>query len=57
VTTDRPLARPTTIRPLRPADLAGLGIAPECYATRMWLGAPPLWRADMVFGVFNFGVA
>jgi GNAT superfamily N-acetyltransferase len=37
--------------------LAGLGINAERYVTRMWLGAPPRWRADMIFGVFNFGVA
>lgn len=37
--------------------LAGVGITPERYVTRMWLGAPPQWRAEMVFGVFNFGVA
>jgi hypothetical protein len=30
---------------------------PERYVPRMWLGAPSRWRADMVFGVFNFGVA
>jgi len=34
-----------------------LGITAEHYVTRMWLGAPPPWRADMIFGVFNFGVA
>jgi GNAT superfamily N-acetyltransferase len=34
-----------------------LGIRPDRYATRMWLGTPPRWRADMIFGVFNFGVA
>jgi GNAT superfamily N-acetyltransferase len=34
-----------------------LGIRAERYVTRMWLGTPPLWRADMIFGVFNFGVA
>ena len=34
-----------------------LGITAERYVTRMWLGAPPPWRADMIFGVFNFGVA
>jgi len=37
--------------------LAGLGIAAERHVTRMWLGAPPRWRAGMIFGVFNFGVA
>jgi hypothetical protein len=37
--------------------LAGLGITAERYVTRMWLGAPPRWRAGMIFGVFNFGVA
>ena len=37
--------------------LAGLGISAERYVTRMWLGAPPTWRAEMIFGVFNFGVA
>jgi GNAT superfamily N-acetyltransferase len=39
------------------AYLAELGIAAERYVTRMWLGTPPPWRADMIFGVFNFGVA
>jgi GNAT superfamily N-acetyltransferase len=34
-----------------------LGITAEHYVTRMCLGAPPSWRADMIFGVFNFGVA
>ena len=34
-----------------------LGITAEHYVTRMWLGAPPPWRASMIFGVFNFGVA
>lgn len=34
-----------------------LGIAADRYVTRMWLGAPPPWRADMIFGVFNFAVA
>lgn len=34
-----------------------LGITADRYVTRMWLGAPPSWRADMIFGVFNFGVA
>jgi GNAT superfamily N-acetyltransferase len=37
--------------------LAGLGIVAERHVTRMWLGTPPRWRADMIFGVFNFGVA
>jgi GNAT superfamily N-acetyltransferase len=37
--------------------LASLGVTPERYVTRMWLGAPPEWRAGMIFGVFNFGVA
>jgi GNAT superfamily N-acetyltransferase len=37
--------------------LAGLGIAAERYVTRMWLGTPPRWRPEMIFGVFNFGVA
>jgi GNAT superfamily N-acetyltransferase len=37
--------------------LKTLGITADRYATRMWLGAPPPWRADMIFGVFNFGVA
>jgi GNAT superfamily N-acetyltransferase len=34
-----------------------LGITADRHVTRMWLGAPPPWRADMIFGVFNFGVA
>lgn len=34
-----------------------LGVQANHYVTRMWLGAPPPWRADMIFGVFNFGVA
>jgi GNAT superfamily N-acetyltransferase len=37
--------------------LAGLGITASRYVTRMWLGTPPAWRAEMIFGVFNFGVA
>jgi hypothetical protein len=37
--------------------LSELGISADRYATRMWLGAPPPWRADMIFGVFNFAVA
>ena len=37
--------------------LASLGVTAERYVTRMWLGAPPTWRAGMIFGVFNFGVA
>jgi GNAT superfamily N-acetyltransferase len=37
--------------------LARLGIAPERHVTRMWLGTPPPWRPEMIFGVFNFGVA
>jgi GNAT superfamily N-acetyltransferase len=37
--------------------LAGLGISAERHVTRMWLGAAPRWRAEMIFGVFNFGVA
>jgi GNAT superfamily N-acetyltransferase len=37
--------------------LAALGITAERYVTRMWLGTPPPWRAHMIFGVFNFGVA
>ena len=37
--------------------LARLGITSERSVTRMWLGAPPHWRPEMIFGVFNFGVA
>jgi GNAT superfamily N-acetyltransferase len=37
--------------------LAEQGIRAERYVTRMWLGTPPAWRPDMIFGVFNFGVA
>jgi GNAT superfamily N-acetyltransferase len=37
--------------------LAARGITAERYVTRMWLGSPPAWRPDMIFGVFNFGVA
>jgi GNAT superfamily N-acetyltransferase len=37
--------------------LSELGIAADRYATRMWLGTPPPWRAGMIFGVFNFAVA
>ena len=37
--------------------LTKLGITAERHVTRMWLGTPPPWRADMIFGVFNFGVA
>ena len=36
--------------------LADLGITAERYLTRMWLGTPPAWRPDMIFGVFNFGI-
>ena len=36
--------------------LASLGITADRYVTRMWLGTPLLWRPDMIFGVFNFGV-
>jgi hypothetical protein len=39
------------------ALLAGLGITAERFVTRMWLGTPPRWCPDMIFGVFNFGVA
>ena len=34
-----------------------LGITADRHVTRMWLGAPPPWHADMIFGVFNFGIA
>ena len=34
-----------------------LGVTAERYVTRMWLGTPPPLRGDMIFGVFNFGVA
>jgi GNAT superfamily N-acetyltransferase len=37
--------------------LTSLGIRAERHVTRMWLGTPPRWRPDMIFGVFNFGVA
>ena len=37
--------------------LTDAGITTERYVTRMWLGAPPAWRPEMVFGVFNFAVA
>ena len=37
-------------------DLAAAGIGPGRYVTRMWLGTPPRWRPEMIFGVFNFGV-
>ena len=37
--------------------LGRLGITAERHVTRMWLGVPPRWRPDMIFGVFNFGVA
>jgi hypothetical protein len=37
--------------------LNNLGVTAERYVTRMWLGAPPPWRAEMIFGVFNFGVS
>lgn len=36
--------------------LADLGLPAERYVTRMWLGPPPVWRPDLIFGVFNFGV-
>lgn len=38
------------------AYLASAGIAAERHVTRMWLGTPPRWRPEMIFGVFNFGV-
>ena len=37
--------------------LADLAITADRYVTRMWLGTPPAWRPEMIFGVFNFGVA
>jgi GNAT superfamily N-acetyltransferase len=37
--------------------LAERGITAERHVTRMWLGTPPAWRPEMIFGVFNFGVA
>lgn len=36
--------------------LADLGLTAGRHVTRMWLGTPPPWRPDMIFGVFNFGV-
>jgi GNAT superfamily N-acetyltransferase len=36
--------------------LADLGIVAQYKVTRMWLGDPPAWCPDMIFGVFNFGV-
>lgn len=33
------------------------GITADRHVTRMWLGDPPAWRPDMIFEVFNFGVA
>ena len=36
--------------------LAAHGITAERYLTRMWLGTPPPWNPEMIFGVFNFGV-
>jgi hypothetical protein len=52
VTTDRPLARPSS------SDRFACRTFPARWRrTRMWLGAPPPWRADMIFGVFSFGVA
>jgi GNAT superfamily N-acetyltransferase len=36
--------------------LATHGITADRYLTRMWLGTPPDWRPEMIFGVFNFGV-
>jgi GNAT superfamily N-acetyltransferase len=37
--------------------LADRAITADRYVTRMWLGTPPAWRPEMIFGVFNFGVA
>jgi GNAT superfamily N-acetyltransferase len=37
--------------------LAERGITAQRHVTRMWLGTPPSWRPEMIFGVFNFGVA
>ena len=36
--------------------LAAHGITADRYLTRMWLGLPPPWNPEMIFGVFNFGV-
>ena len=36
---------------------ADLGLVAERHVTRMWLGTPPPWKPDMIFGVFNFGVS
>ena len=36
--------------------LAAHGITADRYLTRMWLGTPPPWHPEMIFGVFNFGV-
>jgi GNAT superfamily N-acetyltransferase len=36
--------------------LAAHGLTAERYLSRMWLGTPPAWRPEMIFGVFNFGV-
>lgn len=38
------------------AAVKHLGVAADRSLTRMWLGTPPRWRPDMIFGVFNFGV-
>jgi hypothetical protein len=41
----------------RPGAVVGFHIAcPWGGVTRMWLGAPPRWRPEMIFGVVNFGV-
>ena len=46
-----PLANAAAVK-----HLAGLGVTAGSSVTRMWLGTPPSWRPDMIFGVFNFGV-
>ncbi len=51
----RPLGVPET-NAIAMRDLADRGLTPERYVTRMWLGTPPPWQAEMVFGVFNFAV-
>ena len=38
--------------------LARAGLAPRRHVTRMWLGDdPPVIRAEMIWGVFNFAIA
>jgi hypothetical protein len=55
---DRPI-RPLGVPETNAAAIRCLtraGLKPDRYVTRMWLGTPPLFRPETVFGVFNFAV-